>query len=565
MSCTSGSLQTLRWVDAAYIVNSLESMRVSVFIDGLRTDVNFTSSHEIDNSLTFKFTGFSLSSQANFTIAFSAMIGLTTQTIIENAVKLFIFNSDQNICLQSSDSLQVVYIPANLTGSLSFVNPERGLNTTVILKLSIPTTMVQKEGLKLDLYWPKEISNFLQQEFPGNFSQQISFHPQFSSGIGMNSSYRYLPISDGSSNLHFELGLNQENSILFSKAQVEIVFSVYLPVEVEPTMANMYGSIMYRSSPVALFSLTTPSLTPIGLEATQITGKFQNGELELKLVANQSLPTKFTLTLNTDNRGLLMFKESKSSSTCLDVSNVSNPAAVCNQTVKFLNDSIVIDDKRIDPMEIKSSEIRLSNPLLGIKLQVGTPRREVALKIHNLIFKNDFMNSEIEVKVALLVASSNPNLAQNRSEVLVKVISPCPKSCTSCSSSNPLVCYECIPGIAIQDKTCWLPLQRYHAFLSLQIVINSMIFILLCILGFHCYLAITASREESRYGLIYLTDVKMITSLLAYTQTIGVICYSFLSGNYLMVWASLVCYLSQVGTNIVVYFWLKKIHHCNFS
>lgn len=504
-----------------------------------------------------------MTSKTALKIVFASMKGLSSQTVIENAVKLSVSNADNKLCLQSSESLQVVYLPAKIDGSLTVNHPERGLNSTLILKLSIPAALIQKEKVQVDLYFPKEISQFLKQEFASNFSQTLMFHGSVSTGIGSKITWQYSPITDGTGNLHYLLASSSETQVLFTQSEALLVFSSYLPIDVQDSMSEMYGTVTYNSSPVATFSVKTTKFSPIGLQAASITGNFNNKDLELNIVANQSLPSNFTLIIKTQNNGFFKFKDAKSISTCLEVSGVSNPGAVCNQTLRLVNGAVVSNDDLTVTSEISGSEIKLVNPFAGLKLKPGQLRREVSLKIHNLIFKSDYMTSNIEIFLTLFTYTSGDSLLQTGPEVKAIVISPCPKSCTQCSSIQPTVCYQCVPGIAIQDQTCWLPMKRYNAFLSLQIVINGLIFVLLCILGVHSYLAIVATPKDSRYGLVYFTDGKMATSLLAYLQSIGVMVYSFVAGNYLMVWASAGTLVAQIITNIAVYFWLRKLHKGN--
>lgn len=507
-------------------------------------------------------SGVAVGPSDTITISIKSMQGINSQSVISDSVKLILYDADNRPCIRSTKTVQVIYSTSNITGEIDFMNLERGLNSSVLIGLSLHDSMVQKADMALDLYWPQEISQFLKMEFPANFSQQVRFHLGSSSGLGSSAELEYSPISDNTGNLRYRLSASPPTSQLFIEKNILVILSTFIPIDISDRLADSYGTVSYRGSPVSQFSLKGPTIPDVGLETEQSSGTLKSGDLDLRLFSNSSLPSRFTLIIKTSTPNMVAFKNSDSSSSCLDIGNVSNPVAKCNQTIKYLNGTLVPHNTKMDPEVSMYTEIRLENPLAGLKLPIGQLRREIALKVHNLEFKYDYMPSLIEIKVRLLTYTKGPELAQAGPEITVKVTTECPKTCTSCSSANPTVCYKCVPGIAIQDKTCWLPMARYNAFFSLRMIINGLVGLLMIILGVHCYLSIMAAPKESRWGLNYLTDCKMATSLLSLVHSLGVFGYSMVAENWLMVWASLASFLVQASANITMYFWIKKQHDC---
>lgn len=524
--------------------------------------MNFTKTQNADKSYSFTFTGIPVASGANLTFSISSLQGPSKQGEIVNPIQVILRDSAKQLCLQSTKELKVVYTSLSLAGYVVFSSTERGQNTTVMIKLTVPSSIVNKTGLVVDLYWPSEISQFLKQTFPNNFSQQVVFQQSLSTGLHQNQAFQYSPISDGSGNLHYILGSDNGIQSILAQTEISIVFSIYLPFDVNDTIGNIYGFIKYQSSPIAQYSLKTPILPPLSLRKAGIKGYFINNELHLSLEANQTFPSRFSLVLSTSNTSMIAFKDIRSRTACLDVNKVSNPSAPCNQKLTYLNGSSTQDDPTMTTVGFTSSQITLSDPLLSIAVAPGQVRRSFTVTVHNLVVKNAYMTSVIPLNLTFVASGGSAETSGVDQQLTVYVESPCPRTCTSCSSAKPSVCFDCMAGLVVQEQSCWLTLKRYNAYLSLRIIINSMISILLCLVGLHCYLSIRARPQESRFGLVYFTDAKMATSLFVYCQSFGVVCYSFVAGNYLMVTAALITCLSQVASNIAVYLWLKRTHHC---
>jgi hypothetical protein len=545
------------------LANTGADVSLSVLVNNKKLSVDVAFSQAVDNALVFKVSGLALGAGDSLSLDFASVQGASTQLVIGDAVRLSLSDADGKLVLASTAALSVTYFALALTPALSLMNPERGLLTTAALKLQLPDFLVQKTDLQLDLYLPAELNQFLRQTFPTNFSSQVIFQSNYSSGLGNALAFQYQPVTDSLGSLHYRLAPSSNSGLLFADANPILVFSFILPIDTTSRIADFYGSISYKAEPVALFTSKGPAITSPGLDSDVLVGFYSNGRLEIKLSANESLPSKCTLVLKSSSPALLAFKDPNSIKSCLEVSNVSNPNAECSQNLIYANGSISPNTIVVDPEKIVGSEIRLRDLLSGLNLPIGQPRRQFDVQIHNIDFKNSLMPSNFDMKMSLMLPSNGSNLTQSGREVTLRVTTPCPKGCTSCSTQNPGVCFECEDGIALQDKACWLPLSRYNTYLALRIVVNGMFIVFLGILGIHNYLAITATSQDSRFNLNFFTDDKIVLSFLVLLHTLGTICYSFVVGNYVMVGASVSGFLVHVLSNVSVYFWVWKMPTCN--
>lgn len=459
----------------------------------------------------------------------------------------------------SADDIVLQFDIIDVIGHIEMTSFDRGRNTTVYLSFELPDITMHQSNLRLDISLPQTISTYIKDQYPDTYADMFRYHYQLSEGLSPRAKLDILPTTSDVLKYRLELPANQNiGSKLFSRSNLKLAFSTILLTDIYPTIGCINTDLLLENTLIGHIQSKMPEMTPISIIKQTLAANYSSNILSFSMQLNTTLPQLFNFEVIMPAITALIFKDQGSASSCVFIDEKSNPAAKCHQKIMYYNGSEASSQYRIDYNTVSSVHIVVSNPTAGLSTGEYISSRYLNVAIHNLQIASDTIPNRFDVKFDLKKSEDSDLFSPFGQPVTMEVMTDCPSRCSMCSKLNPNECYECKPGVVLYDRQCILSLQRYHAYLSIRSAVNGISVILLALLGVHNCLAIRAGPNSSKYRLNYLTDSKMVTSLLVHLQTFMAILYAWLSGNNLMLFYCLATSATLMLANVAMIFYFNR-------